>query len=158
MRITIQDLNSLRGIVRKLQEENKTLKKLLDDNGIEYESEEIIDASDTPDDYDEDQGGRIIPYIPTVDMAKEFYAYFWGRTAVFAKRGKNGGYFPQCAARWDNPDCPKKKNEKQFCDEDCAYKSWKKLEPWMIQKHLAGEKDDCTDVLRHLGKPYLLLI
>ena len=54
MRTTIQDLNSLRGIVRKLQEENETLKKLLEDNGIEYESEEIIDASDTPDDYDED--------------------------------------------------------------------------------------------------------
>ena len=147
MRTTIQDLNSLRGIVRKLQEENETLKKLLEDNGIEYESEEIIDASDTPDDYDEDQGGRIMTYTPTLDMAKEFYAYFWGRTDVFAKRGKNGGYFPQCTARWDNPDCPKKRNEKQFCDEDCVYKSWKKLEPWMIQKHLAGEKDDCTDVL-----------
>ena len=46
MRTTIQDLNSLRGIVRKLQEENETLKKLLEDNGIEYESEEIIDVKD----------------------------------------------------------------------------------------------------------------
>ncbi len=66
MRTTIQDLNSLRGIVRKLQEENETLKKLLEDNGIEYESEEIIDASDTPDDYDEDQGGRIMTYTPKI--------------------------------------------------------------------------------------------
>ena len=66
MRTTIQDLNSLRGIVRKLQEENETLKKLLEDNGIEYESEEIIDASDIPDDYDEDQGGRIMTYTPKI--------------------------------------------------------------------------------------------
>ena len=105
MRTTIQDLNSLRGIVRKLQEENETLKKLLEDNGIEYESEEIIDASDTPDDYDEDQGGRIMTYTSTLDMAKEFYAYFWGRSDVFAKRGKNGGYFPQLSVR-------KKENQK----------------------------------------------
>lgn len=147
MRTTIHDLDSLREIVRKLQKENTNLKKLLDDHDIEYDSEKIIDAVDTPDDYDEDQGGRIIQVIPTLDMAKEFYSYFWGRTDVFAKRGKNGGYFPQCAARWDNPNCPKAKNEKQFCDEDCAYKGWKKLEPWMIQKHLAGEKEDCSDVL-----------
>lgn len=147
MRTTIHDLDSLREIVRKLQKENTNLKKLLDDHDIEYDSEKIIDAVDTPDDYDEDQGGRIIQVIPTLDMAKEFYSYFWGRTDVFAKRGKNGGYFPQCAARWDNPNCPKAKNEKQFCDEDCAYRGWKKLEPWMIQKHLAGEKEDCSDVL-----------
>ena len=27
---------------------------------------------------------------------------FWGREDVYAKRGKNGGYFPQCDNRWDN--------------------------------------------------------
>ena len=80
MRTTIHDLDSLREIVRKLQKENTNLKKLLDDHDIEYDSEKIIDAVDTPDDYDEDQGGRIIQVIPTLDMAKEFYSYFWGRT------------------------------------------------------------------------------
>ncbi|MFR1945934.1 TOTE conflict system archaeo-eukaryotic primase domain-containing protein [Faecalimonas umbilicata] len=26
---------------------------------------------------------------------------FWGREDVYARRGKNGGYFPQCDNRWD---------------------------------------------------------
>ncbi|MFR5557833.1 MAG: hypothetical protein ACLTKE_14185 [Coprococcus sp.] len=26
---------------------------------------------------------------------------FWGREDVYARRGKNGGYFPQCDIRWD---------------------------------------------------------
>ncbi len=47
MRTIIHDLNSLREIVRKLQKENTNLKKLLDDHDIEYDSEEIIDASIT---------------------------------------------------------------------------------------------------------------
>ena len=147
MRTSVHDLNSLRGIIRKLQEENNGLRKILEDHGIDYESPEIIDASDISDDYDEDQGSRILPLNPTLEMAKEFYSYFWGRTDVYAKRGKNGGYFPQCASRWDSAKCPKARDEKQFCVEDCELKSWKKLEPWMILKHLIGEKEDCSDVL-----------
>ena len=147
MRVDEHNLNSLREIVRKLQEENTKLKELLDENGISYEHTDILDDSSQPDDYDEDQGGRIIPLNPTIEMAKEFYSYFWGRTDVYAKRGKNGGYFPQCASRWDNPNCPKAKDEKKFCDEDCEYRGWKSLEPRVILKHLAGEKEDCTDVL-----------
>ena len=65
MRTIIHDLNSLREIVRKLQKENTNLKKLLDDHDIEYDSEEIIDAIDATDDYDEDQGGLIIQVTPT---------------------------------------------------------------------------------------------
>ena len=61
MRPNEHDLNSLKGVVRKLQDENASLKKLLDENGIAYESTtNIVDAPDIPDDYDEDQGGRII--------------------------------------------------------------------------------------------------
>ncbi|MCR4655869.1 MAG: hypothetical protein K5770_06535 [Lachnospiraceae bacterium] len=48
--------------------------------------------TEVPDEYDEDQGARIIPLNPDIDMAKEFYGYFWGRTDVYARRGKNGGY------------------------------------------------------------------
>ena len=72
------------------------LKKILEENDIVYESGTVIDLVEESDDYDEDQGGRIIPLNPDLEMAKEFYGYFWGRTDVFAKRGKNGGYFPQC--------------------------------------------------------------
>ena len=148
MRPNEHDLNSLRGIVRKLQDENTSLKKLLDENGIAYESTtHIIDAPDIPDDYDDDQGGRIIPLNPTLEMAKELYSYFWGRTDVYARRGKAGGYFPRCKAWWNNPGCPKKTDKKRFCDEDCPHRSWEKLEPWMLLNHLRGVKEDCTDVI-----------
>ncbi len=147
MRANAHDLNSLRGIIRKLQDENASLKKLLDENGIQYESGEIAEASDSTDEYDEDQGSRILPLNPDLDMAKEFYSYFWGRTDVYARRGKTGGYFPRCKARWNNPDCPRKSGEKKFCDEDCPQRSWEKLEPWMLLNHLKGAKEDCTDVI-----------
>lgn len=147
MRPNEHDLNSLRGIVRKLQDENTSLKQLLDENGISYEDSEIIDAMDIPDEYDEDQGGRIIALNPDLDMAKEFYSYFWGRTDVYARRGKTGGYFPRCKARWDNPNCPKAADSRKFCDEDCPYKSWEALEPKTILCHMKGYKEDCTDVI-----------
>ncbi len=76
MRANEHDLNSLRGMIRRLQEENASLKKLLDENNI---------------------------------------LYFWGRTDVYARRGKVGGYFPRCSAWWDNPACPKKADRKKFC-------------------------------------------
>lgn len=147
MRSNEHDLNSLRGIVRKLQDENTSLKRLLDENGISYESSEIVDAVDIPDEYDEDQAGRIIPLNPTIKMAKEFYSFFWGRTDVYARRGKAGGYYPRCSSRWNNPNCPKITDPKKFCDEDCLYRSWEKLEPWIILNHLRGVKEDCTDVI-----------
>ena len=76
MRPNEHDLNSLRGIIRKLQNENSSLKKLLDENGIQYESAEIVDASDSSDEYDDDQGSRILPLNTDIDIAKEFYSYF----------------------------------------------------------------------------------
>ena len=147
MRASEHDLNSLRGIVRKLQDENASLKKLLDENGISYEKDEIIDTVETPDEYDEDQGSRIIQLNPDIDMAKEFYSYFWGRTDVYARRGKAGGYFPRCSAWWNDPNCPKKTDNRKFCDEDCQYKVWEELNPKIILSHMKGNKEDCTDVV-----------
>ena len=147
MRPNEHDLNSLRGMIRKLQEENASLKRILDENNIVYAPSVILDAAENPDEYDEDQGARIIPLNPDTDMAKEFYSYFWGRTDVYARRGKNGGYFPRCSAWWDNPACPKKADKKKFCDEDCPYKSWEELTPKTILCHLKGYKEDCTDVI-----------
>lgn len=147
MRPNEHDLNSLRRIVRELQNENESLKKLLKEKGIAYDSSNIIDSADISDEYDDDQGGRIIPVNPNLEMAKEFYSYFWGRTDVYARRGKAGGYFPRCKSWWNNPNCPKKADKKNFCDEDCPYRSWEKLEPWMVLNHLWGVKEDCTDVI-----------
>ena len=147
MRINEHNLESLRRVVRDLQQENQALKAILEENSIPFESRNVLEDQFLPDEYDEDQGARILPYYPNEDMAREFYSYFWGRMDVFAKRGRKGGYFPQCAARWNNSLCPKARDEKAFCDEDCQYKSWKPLELWMIVQHLRGAKEDCTDVI-----------
>ena len=147
MRIDEHNLESLRKVIRDLQQENHALKAILDENNILYESRNILEEQPLPDEYDEDQGARILPYYPNEDLAREFYSYFWGRMDVFAKRGRKGGYFPQCATRWNNSLCPKARDEKTFCDEDCQYKSWKRLELWMVVQHLRGTKEDCTDVI-----------
>ncbi len=128
MRIDEQNLDSLRKIVRELQQENEDLKALLKQHQIAYESKDRLEAQPIPDDFDEDQGARILPLDPTEKMANVFFGYFWGRKDVYARRWKNGGYFPQCSGWRDNPLCPKKGNPKVFCDEDCKYKSWSPLE------------------------------
>ena len=73
MRITEHDLNSLRSIVRKLQEENRSLRQLLDSHDIPYEDNYVLDDTKTNDEYDEDQGSRILPLNPNVEMAITLY-------------------------------------------------------------------------------------
>ena len=60
-------------------------------------------------------------------MAIRFFSMFWGREDVYARRGKNGGYFPQCANRWNDRLCPKQRKEKVFCDE-CENTKWISLD------------------------------
>lgn len=108
MNIEAYDSDSLRRIVRLLEYENRLLKEKLDKENIPYEDispfEETIDHVQ---EYDPDQGGRIIhPKYITDEMANRFFALFWGRQDVYAKRGRKGGYFPQCENRWDERVCP----------------------------------------------------
>ena len=147
MNIKEYNLDSLRKIVRDLMTENRRLKKLLKEAGIAFESEDPFSkAENHTEEYDPDQGGRIIrPYI-TDEMVRSFFTMFWGRQDVYARRGRNGGYFPQCAQRWNRDVCPKQRGERQFCD-DCEFKVWKRLEPGIIKNHLLGYKDDGSDVL-----------
>ena len=76
----------------------------------------------------------------------KYFAMFWGRTDVYAKRGRNGGYFPQCDHRWNDRICPRQRGEKIRC-EDCEYTKWTKLTVGKIVDHLAGYKEDGTDVI-----------
>lgn len=75
--------------------ENTHLKKLLSDAGI------VITPIPAP--LDPHQGARIIfPDAITTHMANRFFAYFWGRQDVFAKRSIKketgaAGYYRQCA-------------------------------------------------------------
>lgn len=167
MNIEAYDADSLRKMVRLLDYENKILKDKLKKAGISYEEvnpfEEKIESAE---EYDLDQGNRIVnpPYI-TEKMAIRFFSMFWGREDVYARRGKNGGYFPQCANRWNDRLCPKQRKEKVFCDE-CENTKWISLDVKKIIAHLLGTKEDGSDVIGvypllsmvHADLLYLILI
>ena len=111
MNIEAYDAESLRKLVRFLEYENRMLKEKLKKENIPYDEinpfEETIDKAE---EYDPDQGERIItpPFI-TEQMAYLFFSMFKGREDVFARQGKNGGYFPQCDNRWNDRICSKQR-------------------------------------------------
>lgn len=146
--IEAYDAESLRKLVRLLEYENKLLKEKLKKENIPYDEvnpfEETIDHME---EYDPDQGERISnPSFITEEMAKRFFSMFWGREDVYARRGKNGGYFPQCDNRWNDRLCPKQRGEKMFCDE-CENTKWTRLDVKKIITHLLGYKEDGSDVV-----------
>lgn len=126
-------LEYLKSRIRKLEDENIRLKKLLDEAGISYE----ISYNQIPD--------------VSLENARLFFSYFWGRTDVYAKRYINkktgiSGYFPQCNNFWRYGVCPKTNKTKVQC-KDCENKSWVKLGSKQIETHLRGDAEDCSDVI-----------
>ena len=147
MNIEAYNLDSLRKLVRNLQDENKRLKELLDKADVAYESENVFEEKiENTEEYDPDQGGRIQSKYITEELANRFFAMFWGRMDVYAKRGTKGGYFPQCDNRWNNRICPKQRGEKVNC-EACEHRRWTELKPKKIIEHLLGYREDGADVL-----------
>ena len=138
MNIEAYDAESLRRLVRLLEYENRLLKDKLKKENIPYdEVNPFEETMDNVEEYDPDQGERIVnPTFITEEMATHFFSMFWGREDVYAKRGKNGGYFPQCDNKWDARLCPKQRGEKAFCDE-CENTKWTKLDAKKIiaQQH-----------------------
>lgn len=146
MNIEEYNLDSLRELVRNLQEENRALREELKRNHLPQVPGEAFEKSGRhPEEFDPDQGGRILSAFIDDRKANQFFSMFWGRMDVFAKRGRNGGYFPQCENSWTSL-CPRSRGEKQFCG-DCPQHVWKRLELWMIKNHLLGYKEDGTDVI-----------
>lgn len=95
MNIEAYTLDSLRKLVRTLQAENKELKELLQKAAIPYaESAAFQDIPTLAEEYDPDQGSRIEQQYIDQKLATKFFAMFWGREDVFAKRAKNGNYYP----------------------------------------------------------------
>lgn len=148
MNIEAFNTDTLRKLVRNLQDENKKLKEKLDEVNIPYEEINLFEQPiDKSAEYDPDQGGRIIhPGYITENMAKRFFAMFWGREDVYAKRARNGGYFPQCDNRWNSYLCPKQQKKKVYCDE-CSNRKWTRLDVKKIITHLLGYKEDGSDVI-----------
>lgn len=147
MQIEAYNLDSLRKLVRGLQDENRRLKEQLDKAGMAYEPENVFEEKiENMEEYDPDQGGRILDKYITKDLANQYFSFFWGRTDVYAKRGAKGGYFPQCNNRWNDRICPKQRGERINC-EACEHTDWTRLTPEKIISHLIGSKVDGSDVL-----------
>ena len=147
MNIEAETLDSLRKLVRELHKENTYLKEQLKKANIVFPENNVFeDKIEDTSEYDPDQGARIASRFITEEMANQFFAMFWGRTDVYAKRGKNGGYFPQCDHRWNDIVCPRQRGEKIRC-EDCEHTKWTKLTVGKIVDHLAGYKEDGSDVI-----------
>lgn len=147
MNIEAYNLDSLRKLVRDLQKENKELRSLLNHAEIPYSNSEVFtEIPSESKEYDLDQGARILEQYVNEYMVQKFFSMFWGRMDVYAKRAKNGNYYPQCDNRWNNAKCPKQRNEKVYC-EDCEYQCWTKLTLEVIEKHLLGYREDGADVI-----------
>ena len=147
MNVEAFNLDSLRVLVRSLQKENKELRALLEKSKIPCDKSEAFSTSlAKAEEHDPDQGARIIFHNIDRNAATKFFSMFWGREDVFAKRAKNGRYYPQCINRWKSNICPKHRGEKVIC-EDCDNKNWTKLKPEILINHLLGYRDDGADVI-----------
>ena len=148
MNIEAYNLDTLRKLVRDLQTENNDLKQLIEKNHIPFESGHVFqNAPKVSDEYDPDQSSLIETFTVTDDIANRFFSMFWGRKDVFARRGKNGGYFPQCLNRWDTALCPKQAGQTKHNCASCSYQKYEQLELKHIKQHLLGSRENCTDVI-----------
>ena len=133
--------------IHDLERENQYLKTLLADAGIPYPEKE----TDTDcEEYDPEQGSRIIPRDITETDAKMFFGMFWGRMDVYSKRTikkSTGevGYYTQCHNFW-KAGCPRMKGNKIKC-KDCQRQAYKVLQKEQIIDHLRGNAVDATDVI-----------
>lgn len=133
--------------IQSLEKENRRLKNLLADAGIPYFDNEVNDGSNQ---FDPNQGARIIPRDITETDAKMFFSMFWGRTDVYSKRTvkKSTGevnYYTQCHNFWKN-GCPRKSGIRIKC-HDCPKQAYKALKKEQIIDHLRGNSEDGTDVI-----------
>lgn len=141
MNLEGQNLESLRRMVRHLQEENQELKELLKKSHITFnESKEDMTTQSI------NEGVCIKDTYIYDKLVAYFLTLFQGRRDVYALRGSKGGYFPQCFNRWKEY-CPKQNSQKGVSCQKCPYKEWKALDREVGKDHLLGYKDNCTDVI-----------
>ena len=144
----VYNIEELRLLIRYLQKENRELKEKLKRAEIAFfNTNPFEEVRRESAEYDPDQGGRIIsPGFITDQMAEMFISRFSGRRDVYARRGRKGGYFPQCNNRWDSDLCPKQRGEKVLC-EQCYNRKWIPLDTNKVKMHLLGFKEDGSDVI-----------
>ncbi|WP_220432722.1 TOTE conflict system archaeo-eukaryotic primase domain-containing protein [Solobacterium moorei] len=129
-------------LISELKKENEFLKRILKDNKIKFKTELI------EEEYDNNQGARILPILITKNLASQFFARFWGRMDVYSQRVVNKageiGYYPQCKNFW----LPRCRRRPEFNYEgkrkgttclDCMLQNWKEITPQTIINHLMGK-------------------
>lgn len=152
MRDSMENISRMKKQLNELQLENQLLKNMLDKAGLSYhQAISTLRQSDMKEDYDLDQGKRIIhPQIITENMANQFFGMFWGRQDVYAKRSVNketrkAAYYPQCHNFWTNI-CHKKLRDGVSC-KDCRNRSFKSITKKDILNHLLGNMYNESDVI-----------
>lgn len=124
MNLKAYDVDSLRKIVRELQEENEELREQLHRQNIPAAESQAFLIRRNEDLYDPDQGARIEHPFITREMLNLFYKMFQGRPDVYARRGRKGGYYPQCARRWSQ-ECPFQNGSSHYClKNQCTVREW----------------------------------
>ena len=129
-----EKIQGLLNRINKLEKENRYLKEVLKKHNININNNSLNRS-------DRNQ---------TLDKATLFYAYFWGRTDVYAKRSVNKisgevNYFPQCMNFWKD-GCHRKNKDAIKCHE-CQKREYKPLKKEDIIAHLKGYKEDGSDVI-----------
>lgn len=152
MRDPIENISKLQKQLNDLQLENQILKNILDRAGVSYkQSIARLKAADEGENYDPEQGKRIIhPDEITDEMANNFFARFWGRQDVYAKRNEKkdtgkAGYFTQCKNFWTSA-CHRKLKTGVSC-KNCEYYEYKLLTKEDILAHLRGNAYNASDVI-----------
>lgn len=137
--------------IRILENENRLLKKCLDEAGISYADIVPDNGDDSADLFDPDQGARIKKFEVTDKIASDFFMMFCrGRKDVYdlrytnPKTGKNG-YYTQCFNRWDR-ECHIQKRDGVRC-KDCELRAYKPVSLSIIKSHLQGNDPYGNDVV-----------
>lgn len=143
----MKSITELEKRIQCLEKENQYLKHLLADAGISYS---VKSTDDSGNEYDPNQGARILSRNITETDAKVFFSMFWGRTDVYSRRTvkKSTGevnYYTQCYNFWKN-GCPRRTGSRIKC-RDCQKQSYKELKKEQIIDHLRGYSEDATDVI-----------
>lgn len=147
MNLEAYDVESLRQIVRDLQNENEALRAQLHRQNIPAAESMAFHSCRKEDLYDPDQGARIEHPTITREMLSLFYKWFHGRPDVYARRGKKGGYYPQCANRWSEK-CPFQNGSSRYClKNQCPVREWIPLTGKVILSHLLGKSKFGDDAI-----------
>ncbi len=152
MRDPVENINRLQKQLNDLQLENQILKNILEQANIPYrQALSRLNETEKTENYDDEQGKRIIhPVRITDEMANNFFARFWGRQDVYAKRNENkntgkSGYYTQCQNFWQL-ECHRKLKTGVAC-KNCDYYVFKALTKEDILSHLRGDAYNASDVI-----------